>query len=236
MKKERESRLTVGTVTTDLLRAVKIGVNAGVKLVEQVASVRTSGLVGVGVADLAGVVGAGQTRALVGAEGVALAAVLVGVDAGIGLVAEAGVVGTAGVRVAAASQAGAGGVGAVATSETGTSGVGGAVAASQAGAGGVGAVAASQTRASGVGGVVAASQARAGGVGVGRAVLASTDTASASSVASSAVAVRVDTGVELVGKLGVVRTGGVAAVCSVRASQAGAGGVVSVTAVSQAGT
>ena len=160
---------------------------------------RTGGLVGIGVADLAGVVGAGQTGALVGTEGVALAAVLVGVDAGIGLVAEAGVVGTAGVRVAAASQAGAGGVGAVATSETGTSGVGGAV---------------------------AASQARAGGVGVGRAVLASTDTASASSVASSAVAVRVDTGVELVGKLGVVRTGGVAAVCGVRASQARASGAV----------
>jgi hypothetical protein len=296
--------LTVGAVTTDLLRAVEVGVHAGVELVEHVASVRTSGLGGIGVANLARVVGAGQSGALVGAEGVALAAVLVGVDAGIGLVAEAGVVGAAGVGVVAASQAGAsvvatseagasvvaasqaGAGGAVATSQTRA---GGAVAASEAGAGGVGVgravlastntsstggvtssaiavrvdagiglvgevgvvrasgvranvgagvgagvrstVAASQTRA---GGAVASSQAGASGVSVGRAILASTDTASASSVASSAVAVRVDTGVGLVSKLGVVRTAGVAVVVGVAASEAGTG--VSVTAVSQAGT
>ena len=247
---------------------------------------RTSSLGGVGVANLTGVVGTGQTGALVGAEGVALAAILVGVNTGVGLVAEAGVVGTAGVRVAAASQAGAGGtvgtshagaggVGAVAASETGAGsvGVGRAILAStdtasassvtssteavrvDAGVGlvghvgvvrargvranvgaGVGAgvrstVAASQA---GAGGTVATSHTGAGGVSVGRAVLASTDTASAGSVASSAVAVRVDTRVGLVGKLGVVRTGGVAVV-SAAASEAAAG-VVAVTAVSQAST
>ena len=128
------------------------------------------------------------------------------VDAGVGLVGHVGVVRARGVRANVGAGVGAG--------------VRSTVAASHAGAGGVGAVAASETG--------------AGSVSVGRAVLASTDTASAGSVASSAVAVRVDTRVGLVGKLGVVRTGGVAVV-SAAASEAAAG-VVAVTAVSQAST
>jgi hypothetical protein len=52
------------------------------------------------------------------------------------------------------------------------------------------------------------------------------NTSSAASVASSANTVRVDAGVGLVGHVGVVRTGRIAAVGGVRTSQAGASGAV----------
>jgi hypothetical protein len=49
---------------------------------------------------------------------------------------------------------------------------------------------------------------------------------SAASVASSANTVRVNAGVSLVGKVGVVRAGRIAAVCGVRTSQARASGAM----------
>ena len=107
----RTSRLTVGAVTTGGLGSIEVRVDAGVELVEEVGSVRSSGLVSLAVADLTGVVRASQTRALSGAVGVTLSSIAVGVNTRIGLVAKAGVVRTRGVRVAlVAGEAGASGV------------------------------------------------------------------------------------------------------------------------------
>jgi hypothetical protein len=248
--------------------------------------VRSSGLVGFVVADVAGVVGTSEAGALGGAVGVTLSTVAVGVDTGIGLVAEARVVGTRGVRVAGAAvstsearasgvvtgQTRAGGVvagqtrasGVVAgqaracvsssaavlasTVATGSSGVASGTVAVRvdAGIGPVGEVGVVRTRGvrsevrAGVAASVRSATSEAGsGVSTGgRAVLTSTDTASARSVAGRAVAVGVNTRVELVGKLGVVRTSRIATVgvgaVSVGAGEAAAS--VCVAAVSQAGT
>jgi hypothetical protein len=94
------SRLTVGAVTTGGLGAIEVRVDAGIELVEDVGSVRAGSLVSLVVANVTGVVGAGQARALVGAVGVTLSTVAVRVDAGISLVGEAGVMRTRGVGVA----------------------------------------------------------------------------------------------------------------------------------------
>jgi len=157
-----ETRLLVGLVAAHGLGTIKVGVDAGVNLVQHVAVVGSSGRVGVSTTNSSAMsavstvsgVAASQAGRSVGAVlassvtsctcGVTSGSNSVAVNPWIGLVCHVRRVGTSGIVVCVMAQTGAGRVGVVASSQTGTSGVG-VVATSQTSAGGVSVVATGQT-------------------------------------------------------------------------------------------